>query len=79
MLVNSLKFKRLKISYIFNKTLVFSISCDRCGINDDKILKEEKSIEILNILGISNDINECKNTKLFFSNKYERRNHKSKI
>ena len=79
MLVNSLKFKSLKISYIFNKTLLFSISCDWCGINDDKILKEEKSIEILNILGISNDINECKNTNLFFSNKYERRNHKSKI
>ena len=44
------KFKNPKISYIFNKTLVLSIICDKCGSKDEELFKEEKSIEILKIL-----------------------------
>ena len=35
------KFKNPKISYIFDKILVCSINFDKCGNNDEKILKEE--------------------------------------
>ena len=31
------KFKVPKISYIFNKTLVISIICGKCGSNDEKL------------------------------------------
>ena len=34
------KFKNPKISRIFNKTLVLSIVCDKCGNNDDKIFEK---------------------------------------
>ena len=44
------KFKNPKISYIFKKTLVFSIICSKCENEDKKIFKEEKSIEILKII-----------------------------
>ena len=40
------KFKNPKISYIFD------IICDKCGSNDEKLFKEEKSIQILTILGL---------------------------
>ena len=40
-----------KISNIFDKTLVLSINCGKCGSNDKKVYKEEESIEILKILG----------------------------
>ena len=36
------KFKNLKLSYTFNKTLVKSIVCDKCGSNDEKRFKEEE-------------------------------------
>ena len=38
------KFKNPKISYIFNKTLVPLIICDKCDSNDKEILKEKESI-----------------------------------
>ena len=38
--------------------LVLSIICDKCGSNDEKIFKEEESIEILKILGLINNMNE---------------------
>ena len=44
------KFKNPKISYIFEKTLVFSIICSNFGNEDQKIFKEEESIEILKFL-----------------------------
>ena len=34
------KFKNPKISRIFNKTLVLSIVCGKCGNNDDKIFEK---------------------------------------
>ena len=47
------RFKNPNISYIFDKTLVLSIICDRCGKKVEKIFKEE-DIETLKILAIIN-------------------------
>ena len=55
---NYRKLKNLKISYNFDKTLVLSINCDKSINKDEKIFKEEKSIEILKILGLINNMNE---------------------
>ena len=50
------KFEKLKISYIFEKTLVLSITCSKCKIEDETVFKEEESIEILKILGLIKNI-----------------------
>ena len=50
------KFEKLKISYIFEKTLVLSITCSKCKIEDEAVFKEEESIEILKILGLIKNI-----------------------
>ena len=42
--------KNLKITYIFEKTLVLSITCSKCENDNKKIFKEEEPIEILKIL-----------------------------
>ena len=47
-----IKFKNLKILYIFQNTLLFSIIWSKCGSKDEKIFKEEESIEILKILDL---------------------------
>ena len=52
------KSKKSKISNIFSRALVFSIICENCGSNDEKIFKEEESIKILKTLGLINNINE---------------------
>ena len=39
------KFKNPKVSYIFEKALVFPIICTKCKNEDEKIFKEEKSVE----------------------------------
>ena len=41
---------KYKTSYIFEKTLVPSFICRKCINEDEKIFKEEASIEILKIL-----------------------------
>ena len=46
------KFEKPKISYLLEKTLVLSIICSKCKNEDEKIFKEEESIEILKILGL---------------------------
>ena len=46
------KFKNPKISYIFEKTLVLSIIVSKCGNENEKVFKEEESIEIIEILRI---------------------------
>ena len=38
------KFKNLKISYIFEKTLVLSIICSKCENEDEKFLKKKKQL-----------------------------------
>ena len=45
-----------KISYLLEKTLVLSIICSKCKNEDEKLFKEEESIEILKILGLIENI-----------------------
>ena len=45
------------------KKLVISITCSKCGDEDEKILKEKQSIEILKIIGLKVTFA----TKLFFA------------
>ena len=47
------KFEKSKISYLLEKILVLSIICRKCKNGDEKILKEEESIEILTIIGLT--------------------------
>ena len=44
------KIEKPKILYILEKTLVLSNICSKCKNEDEKIFKEEESIEILKIL-----------------------------
>ena len=50
------KLKNPKVSYIFEKILVLSIICSKCGSKDEKIFKEKESLEVLKILGLIIDI-----------------------
>ena len=53
------KYKKLKNStklYILQKTLVLSVICIKCGSKDEKIFTEEESIEMLEVLGLINNI-----------------------
>ena len=50
------KFQKSKISYLLEKTLVLSIICIKWKNVDEKIFKEEDSIEILKILGLTDNI-----------------------
>ena len=45
-----------KISFLLEKTLIFSIICSKCNNEDEKIFKEEESIELWKILGLINNI-----------------------
>ena len=49
-------FKNPKISYISQKTFVFSIICGKCGSKDETIFKEEESTKALKILGLINNM-----------------------
>ena len=46
------KFVKPIISYIFKNTLVFSITSSKLQNEDEKIFKEEKSVEVLKIPGL---------------------------
>ena len=48
-------FEKPKISHLLEKTQVCSIICSKCKNEDDKIFKEEESIEILKGLGLINN------------------------
>ena len=52
------KFKNPRISYICNKALLLSSICKKGESEDEKIFKEEESIEMLKILGLINNIEE---------------------
>ena len=52
------KFKKPKMLYMYNKKLVFSIICEKCVSNDDKVFKEEEYMRILKVLGLIDNINE---------------------
>ena len=60
------KFKNPKISHIFEKTLVISIICDKCGSKHKRIFKEAERIEILKILGLINNIDKYQNNMSLF-------------
>ena len=49
------KFDKPKISYLLEKILVLSIICSKCKNGDKKLFKEEKSIEILKVLGLNGE------------------------
>ena len=55
------KFIKPKVAYICYKTLLLSSICNKCGSEDDKIFKEEVSLEILKILSLINDIEKYHN------------------
>ena len=44
------KFEKPNISYLLEKTLVLSIICGKYKNEDEKIFKEEDSIEMLKVL-----------------------------
>ena len=52
------KFEKPKILYLLEKILVLSITCSKCKSEDEKIFKQEESIEILKVLGLINNIEE---------------------
>ena len=52
------KFEKPKILYLLEKTFAFSIICSKCKNENEKIFKEEESIEMLKILGLINSIEE---------------------
>ena len=65
--------KNHKASYIFEKKLVISIICSKYGSKDEKVFKEEKSIEILKIYDLTNNIEK------YQKGKSDWRKHKSRI
>ena len=46
------KFEKPKISCLLEKTLVLSINCSKCKNEDEKLFKENESIEILKTLDL---------------------------
>ena len=58
--VVSIENLKICISYLLGKTLVLSINCNKYKIEDEKIFKEEESIDILKILGLINNSEEYK-------------------
>ena len=50
------KFEKAKISYLLETILVLSIICSKSKNEDEKLFKEEESIEILKILGLIENI-----------------------
>ena len=46
------KFEKPKISCLLEKTLVLSIICSKCKNEDEKLFKENESIEILKTLDL---------------------------
>ena len=46
------EFRKPKISYLREKTLLLSSICNKCGSEDEKIFKEEESMKILKIYSL---------------------------
>ena len=49
------EFKKPKISYICDKTLLLPSICNKCKKKDAKIFKEVESFEIFKIIGMVNN------------------------
>ena len=71
--VNIKNLKTLKYHTFFLKKVVISIISSKCSSKDEKICKEEESIEILKILNLIINIEE------YQKDKYDWRKHKSRI
>ena len=52
------KIIKLKISYICYKTLLLSSISNKCRSEDEKIFMEQVSINILKMIGLTNNIEE---------------------
>ena len=52
------KLKNAKISYIFDKTLVFLIISDKCGSKDEEVFKKRDNWDI-KIFGSIKHVEEC--------------------
>ena len=50
------KLKTPKISYLSEKKIVLSVICSKCMKKDEKLFKEEESIEMLKMLGLIENI-----------------------
>ena len=50
------KFEKPKISYLSERTLVLSIICSKCKNKEEKLFKEEDSIEVLKIIGLTENM-----------------------
>ena len=50
------KFEKLKMSYLLEKTLVLSVTFSKCKNEEEKLFKEEESIDILKILVLVENI-----------------------
>ena len=50
------KFEKPKIWYLLEKTLLLTITCSKCKDEDEKMFKEEDSVEVLKILGLIENI-----------------------
>ena len=50
------KFKKHKISYIFEKALLLCIICSKCENEVERIFKKEESLDILKIYGLIKNI-----------------------
>ena len=71
-------FKNLKYHKKKKKNLVLSVVCSNCKKEDEKIFKEEESIELLKILGLITDkwLKKNKNNKEFrLKNIHKTRNY----
>ena len=50
------EFKKPKILYTCYKTLLLSSICNKCGSEDEKLYKEEESVEILKTIGLIENV-----------------------
>ena len=50
------KFEKPKISYLLEKKLVLSIICSKFKNENEKLLKEEKSVEIIKTLDLIENV-----------------------
>ena len=51
-----IKFEKPKLSYLLEKTLVPSVICSKCKNGDQRIFKQEESIEKLKIIGLIENV-----------------------
>ena len=53
---NYIKFEKPKISLLLEKELVLSVICNKCKNEDEKIFKEEESIEMLKMFSLISNL-----------------------